>query len=93
MNLLTQQTQQTLENEFMVLEWGGGERRRGGLGVWDGRVHPATLKMHNQQGPVIAKDHQHYRGSLDGRSWGKINTCICVWLSHFVVHLKLSQQC
>ena len=44
---------QTLENEFMVLEWGIGERRRGSLGVWDGRVHPATLKMDNQQGPVV----------------------------------------
>lgn len=37
----------------MVLEWGIGERRRGSLGVWDGRVHPATLKMDNQQGPVV----------------------------------------
>ena len=43
---------ETLENEFMVLEWGTGERRKDSLGVWDGHVHTAIFKVDNQQGPV-----------------------------------------
>ena len=30
-------------------------------------------------------------GSLDGRGWGRMD--MCVWLSPFPVHLKLSQLC
>ena len=31
-------------------------------------------------------------GSLDGRGvWGRVDTCVCIWLSLFAVHLKLSQ--
>ena len=33
-------------------------------------------------------------GSLDGRSvWGRMERCVCVWMSPFAVHLKLSQHC
>ena len=54
------------------------------------------FKMDNPQRPTI----KHMElcsmlcGNLNGRGvWGKIDTCIYVWLSLFSVRLKLSQHC
>ena len=51
--------------------------------------------MDNQCGPT--EQHRELRsvfhGGLDGRGvWGRMDQ-VCVWLSPFIVHLKLSQSC
>ena len=88
MNLFTKLRILTdLENKLMVARGKDGGR------VWDRHVHTTIFKMHNQQAPTI-----QYRelfsmlcGSLDGRGvWGRMD--VCVWLSPFAVHLKLSKH-
>ena len=54
---------------------------RGSQGVWDGHVHTAIFKIHNQHGPTV--QHRELcsmlHGSLDGRGvQGRGDTCICV---------------
>ena len=49
--------------------------------------------MDNQQGPAVkhVELHSMLWGRLDGRGvWGRMDTSICVWLSPFAVHLKLT---
>ena len=51
--------------------------------------------MDNQCGPT--EQHRElrsvFRGGLDERGvWGRMDQ-VCVWLSPFIVHLKLSQLC
>ena len=58
-------------------------------------IHTATFKKDNQEGPTV----QHMElcsmlcGSLDGRGVSGVWIHVYVWLSPFVVHLKLSQHC
>ena len=40
-----------LEHKLMVTSGEGRERYR--LGVWDGHVHTAIIKIDNQQGPAV----------------------------------------
>ena len=67
-----------LENKFLTAKVGMGQRDN--YGVWDGHIHTAVFKMHNQQGPTV----QHMElysmlcASLDGSGvWERIETCIC----------------
>ena len=58
---------------------------RDSLGVWDGHVHTAIFKMHNQQGFTV--QHMEFCsmlcGSLDGRGvWRRMDTCVYVWLKY-----------
>ena len=51
MNLLTKQKQTHRLRELTYGYWGEGGRGR--LGVWHSRVHTATFKIDNQQGPTV----------------------------------------
>ena len=79
---------------------GKGERwgrigRGDSHGVWDPHVCTALFKLDDQQGPVAV--HRELCsvlcGGLEGRGVGGEWTHVCVWLSPFAVHLKLSQHC
>ena len=70
--------------------------RRDSQGDWNGHVHTAVFKMDNQQGPPV--QHRDLCSvlcdSLDGRGvWGRMDTCMCMAVRFFVVHLKLSHHC
>ena len=80
---------------FAILKKYCISRGRENSGVWGQYVHIAMFKMDNQQGPIA----QHMElcsmlcGSLDGRGvWGRW-IHVCIRLSPFAVHLKLSQYC
>ena len=64
--------------------------------MWDGYVHTAIFKMDNQQGPTLWHTKLYSvlpvwiaREGGFGEEW----IHVCVWLSPFAVHLKLSQHC
>ena len=92
MNLQNRKRLTDFENELMVVEGGG---RRASLGVWDGHVHTAVLKVNNQQGLTVL--HRGLCSMLcgcpDGRKPGGEWIPVYVWLSPFAVHLKLPQHC
>ena len=53
-------------------------------------VYTAILTMDNQQGPTVYHTElcSTLYGSLNGRIWGKMDTCV-----HMAESLKLSQHC
>ena len=58
---------------------GGRGRGKGYLGVWDGHVHAAVLRMDDQQGPTGEHGELCLMscGGLDGRGvLGRMDTCI-----------------
>ena len=64
-------------------------------GVWEGHVHTAMFKMHNQQGPTV--EHTELCpvlcGSRDGRGFRGERIPVHVGLSSFTAYLKLAQHC
>lgn len=78
MNLQNRKRLIDLKNKLMVAS--GQNRERDRQEVRDGQAHTAIFKMDNQQGPTV----QHMElcsmvcGSLDRRSLGRMDTCICM---------------
>ena len=68
---------------------------RDSLGVWDGHVPTAILKwITNEDLPYnTGNSAQCYVAAWMGRGFGGGWTDVYVWLSPFVVHLKLPQHC
>ena len=88
MNLQNRKRLIDLENELLAARVEGGTDSGG---VWEGHVHTALFKMENQRRPTRIL---LLCVSLDGTGfWGRMDTCIYIWLSPFTVHLKLPQYC
>ena len=94
MNLFTKQKDSETQRTNYGYQWG----RVGGWysqGVWDQHAHTALFEMDNQQGPTV--QHRElclmlctaWMGGMFRGEW----IHVCIWLSPFAVHLKLSQHC
>ena len=92
MSLFTKQKETHRLGKQTVVGRGDGRKRQG---VWDGQVHTAIFKMHNQQGPPYSTwiSAQCYVAAWMGREFGGEWIHVYVWLSPLAVHLKLSQHC
>ena len=68
---------------------------RHGQGLWEGHIHTAVLQMVTSKDPLYStwKSAECYVPDWMGEGFGGEWTHVHVWLSLFVVHLKLSKHC